>query len=335
MIVQCALSAGYAVRMTTPAIRTVTVPDEELLEALQPAPAGIRLARWNFTSAPVGAELAEIDAVVLPYMSQKDVTEQLRSVPGLKLVQTQTTGYEGVPEMAGEGVAVASAAGVHAAATAEMAIGLAITSLRGIDVAVRNQRDGVWRPERFPGLADRRVLLLGVGGIGEEIAKRLEPFEVELTRVGSAARDDARGHVHGSDELIDLAARHDVLIVITPLSDSTRGLVGKELLAALPDGALVINVARGAVVDSEALTEEVVSGRLRAAVDVFDPEPIPGGHPLWSTENAIITPHNGGNTGAFWPRVVRLLRGQLEALAAGKEPDNLVVRGGWASAPEQ
>jgi phosphoglycerate dehydrogenase-like enzyme len=321
--------------MTPPSIRTVTVPDSDLLEALQPAPAGINLVVWDFKQAPVGADLEDVDVAVLPYMQRGDLSDQLQSAPALKLVQTQSTGYEGVPEMAGDGVAVCSAAGVHAAATAEMAVGLAIASLRGIDVAVLNQREGRWSPARFPGLADRRVLLLGVGGIGEEIAKRLDPFEVDLTRVGSTARTDERGRVHGSDELVDLAGRHDVLIIITPLSDSTRGLVGREVLAALPDGALVVNVARGAVVDSEALTAEVVSGRLRAAVDVFDPEPIPAGHPLWGAENAIITPHNGGNTGAFWPRIVRLLRRQLEALAEGREPANLVVPGLWASVREE
>lgn len=315
--------------MTPPAIRTVSVPDRDLLDALQPAPGGLDLVVWDFKDAPVGADLEDIDVAILPYMQRGNLSDQLQSAPALKLVQTQSTGYEGVAEMAGDGVAVCSAAGVHAAATAEMAVGLAIASLRGIDVAVRNQREGQWKPARYPGLADRSVLLLGVGGIGEEIAKRLDPFEVELTRVGSTARSDERGQVHGSDELVELAARHDVLIVITPLSDSTRGLVGREVLAALPDGALVVNVARGPVVDSEALTAEVVSGRLRAAVDVFDPEPIPAGHPLWSAENAIITPHNGGNTGAFWPRIVRLLRRQLEALAAGQEPANLVVRGPW------
>lgn len=326
-----AIRSRYADRMTAPAIRTVTVPDRDLLEALQPLPEGINLALWDFETAPVGADLEDIDVAVLPYMSRGDYSEQLQSAPALKLVQTQSTGYEGVPEMAGEGVAVCSAAGVHAAATAEMAVGLAISSLRGIDVAVRNQREGVWSPGRFPGLADRRVLLLGVGGIGEEIARRLDAFEVELTRVGSSARSDARGQVHSSEDLVELAAGHDVLIIITPLLDSTRGLVGRKVLAALPDGALVVNVARGAVVDSDALTEEVVNGRLRAALDVFDPEPIPAGHPLWAAENAIITPHNGGNTGAFWPRIVRLLRRQLEALAAGQEPANLVVPGPWGS----
>lgn len=315
--------------MTPPAIRTVTVPDDDLLEALQPVPEGINLARWDFRSAPVGADLNDIDVVVLPYMLKVDLTEELASVPGLKLVQTQSTGYEDAVRMVDSGVGVASASGVHAAATAEMALGLAIASLRGIDVAVRNQAAGVWKPARFPGLADRKVLLLGVGGIGEEIAKRLDAFEVELTRVGSSARMDQRGQVHGSDELVDLAANHDVLIIITPLNDSTRGLVGKDVLAALPDGALVVNVARGAVVDSDALTAEVLSGRLSAAVDVFDPEPIPEGHPLWAAENAIITPHNGGNTGAFQPRIQRLLRNQLKALAAGGTPINLMVPGPW------
>ncbi|KRF05731.1 hydroxyacid dehydrogenase [Arthrobacter sp. Soil782] len=315
--------------MTAPTIRTVTVPDQYLLEALSPAPAGITLAVWDFKGEPLGADLREVDVAVLPYMARGDFSSQLQSAPALKLVQTQSTGYEGVPEMAGAGVAVCSAAGVHAAATAEMAIGLAITSLRGINVAVLNQRERVWKPERFPGLADRRVLLLGVGGIGEEIANRLAAFEVELTRVGRTARTDQRGQVHGSDELLGLAANHDVLIIITPLSDSTRGLVGRDVLAALPDGALVINVARGPVVDSEALTAEVVSGRLHAAIDVFDPEPLPANHPLWGADNAIITPHNGGNTGAFLPRIVRLLRRQLEAFAAGREPVNLVVPGPW------
>ncbi|BBE23142.1 hypothetical protein MN0502_20250 [Arthrobacter sp. MN05-02] len=119
------------------------------------------------------------------------------------------------------------------------------------------------------------------------------------------------------------------MIVITPLTDATRGLVGREVLAALPDGALVINVARGAVVDTEALTSEAVAGRLKAALDVVDPEPLPEGHPLWSAPGVIITPHVGGNTGAFPPRILALLRRQVELLGSGQEPVNLVRRGTW------
>lgn len=316
--------------MTLP-LRTVTVPDSRLLGQLSPLPEGLDVGVWDLRADPVGVRQDDVQAVVLPYADAGSVLGSLAAVPRLALVQTQTTGFDGVREAVGPDVAIATASGVHAAATAELAIGLALASLRGIDVAARDQRAGLWRPERRLSLADRRVVLVGVGGIGREIARRLAPFEVELTRVGHSARDDDHGHVHGTDELVDLAGGADVLIVITPLTDETRGLIGAEVLAAMPDGALVVNVARGPVVDSAALTAEVVSGRLHCAIDVFDPEPMPTDHPLWQAENALITPHVGGNTSAFEPRVVALLSRQLTAIAAGQTPDNLVQHGPFTS----
>jgi phosphoglycerate dehydrogenase-like enzyme len=310
-------------------ITTLTVPSEELFQALSPSAGGIRLAVWDFEDDPVGMDPREVDAAVLPYTGNPDLRAALPRAARLRLVHTQTTGYDGVSDLVGPGVGIATASGVHAAATAELAIGLALASLRGIDDAVRNQRDGLWRPRRYPGLADRRVLLVGVGGIGSEILRRLETFEVSVTRVGSSARDDDYGHVHASSELEELAPHHDLVILITPLTDATQGLVSAGVLAALPDGALVVNVARGAVVDTDALTKEVLSGRLKAAVDVIDPEPLPAGHPLWQAPGAIISPHVGGNTGAFWPRIVRLLEGQLRLLNSGAAPKNLVQGGPW------
>lgn len=310
-------------------IQTITFPDRELLQAVQPLPEGIRGAVWDLQNEPQDIEFADIHAVVLPYLGPKPL-ESLTKAPNLKMVHTQSTGYDGVPQAVGSDVAVASAAGVHAASTAELALALILASLRGIDDAVRDQAAAHWNPQRRLSLADRKVLLLGVGGIGKEIARRLEPFDVELTRVGSSARDDDDGHVHGADELVELAGGAEVLVVITPLSDATHHLVNAEVLAAMPDGALVVNVARGAVVDSEALTAEVVGGRLRAAIDVFDPEPIPEDHPLWKAEGALIVPHNGGNTSAFYPRIVKLLQSQLSRLAAGARPDNLVQPGPFA-----
>ncbi|AUI51933.1 2-hydroxyacid dehydrogenase [Arthrobacter crystallopoietes] len=308
-------------------IKTITFPDRELLEAVQPLPDGIRATVWDFRDDPVDVDLAEVDAVVLPYLNAQTVLGSLSRAGNLKFVQAQTTGIDGVREAVGANVTVASAAGVHAASTAELAVGLVLASLRGIDKAAQDQLEGRWRHERRLSLADRRVLLVGVGGIGAEISKRLIPFDVELTRVGSQARDDNEGHVHSKDELIQLAANTDVLIVITPLTEGTRGLIGREVLAALPDGALLVNVARGGVVDSEALTAEVVSGRISCAIDVFDPEPIPATHPLWQAENALITPHVGGDTSAFFPRIVHLLKRQLDALGTGSEPENLVQQG--------
>lgn len=311
-------------------VQTITVPSEDLLESLRPLPEGIRAGVWDLAGDPQGLDYGEIDAVVLPYAAGRNWRQALDRVPGLKMIQAQTTGYDGLPELVGPDVAVASAAGVHAAGTAELALTLMLASLRGIDDAVRNAQSGTWSSRRYPGLADRRVLMVGVGGIGAAIAQRLEPFEVELTRVGTRARTDERGTVHGTDELVELARTAEVLVVITPLTGETRHLIGREVLAALPDGSLVVNVARGPVVDTEALTAEVLSGRLHAALDVVDPEPLPADHPLWKAPNAIITPHVGGNTEAFVPRIQKLLKEQVGRLARGEEPENLVRPGPWA-----
>jgi phosphoglycerate dehydrogenase-like enzyme len=170
-------------------------------------------------------------------------------------------------------------------------------------------------------------LLVGVGGIGQEIARRLEPFEVHITRVGSSERTDEHGKIHASAALPKLAPIHDVLIAVLPLNEHTHHLLDAEVLAALPNDALIVNVGRGAVVDTAALTKEVLSGRLQCALDVMDPEPLPDDHPLWTAPNALITPHIGGNASAFEPRIVELLKAQLQALAKGEAPANLVQRG--------
>ena len=169
-----------------------------------------------------------------------------------------------------------------------------------------------------PALADKRVLVLGYGSIGRAIAARLTPFEVQVTAVASSARDgdDLVPSVHAVAQLPSLLPQHDVVIVIVPLSPATTRLVDADFLAAMPDGALLVNVARGGVVDTDALVREAASGRLLAALDVTDPEPLPPGHPLWSTPGVLITPHVGGASSAFRPRAVRLVRDQLKAYAA-------------------
>ncbi|MBU8898684.1 2-hydroxyacid dehydrogenase [Corallococcus sp. M34] len=312
-------------------IRHVTLPEQWLLDALQPLPPALRVGLWDLQSEPQGLALGDIEAVVLPYIGAVKRLPALQRVPRLRLVHTLTTGYDGVLAAVGDDVTVVTASGVHAASTAELAIGLMLASLRGIDLAARDQPEGRWNHVTRTSLADRKVLLVGVGGIGREIARRLAPFEVTLARVGTHARDDADGHVHGVTELVALARDAEILVVITPLTESTRGLVDARVLAALPDGALVVNVARGPVVDTAALTAEVLKGRLRAALDVMEPEPLPPGHPLWTAPGVLITPHLGGDTSAFAPRAIRLLRAQLARLAAGQPLDN-VVRPGFTRA---
>jgi phosphoglycerate dehydrogenase-like enzyme len=300
----------------------VTVPDERWL-GLWPAgeePVDVRL--WDMTGDPPGAP----ELVVLPYMDAGAVLHRLAELPGLRVVQTLSAGYDNVLPQVPEGVTLATASGVHDASTAELAAGLAIAALRGIPDFVRAAEREVWAAGTRTSLADRQVLLVGAGSVGSAIADRLAPFEVGLTRVGTHARDDARGRVHANAELAELLPRHEVVVLACPLTEATRGMVDAAFLAAMPDGALLVNVARGPVVVTDALVAELASGRLLAALDVTDPEPLPPGHPLWSLPNALVSPHVGGDTTAFPPRARALLKDQLERYAAGADLRNVVKR---------
>ncbi|HVL61911.1 MAG TPA: NAD(P)-dependent oxidoreductase, partial [Microbacterium sp.] len=169
-------------------------------------------------------------------------------------------------------------------------------------------------------------LLLGYGGVGRAIEARLAPFEVELVRVASRARDDAEGHIHGIDELPELLPTADIVIVGVPLTDATTGLVDGAFLSAIPDGALVVNIARGGVADTKAVLQHATRGRLRYATDVTDPEPLPTGHPLFDLPNVLVSPHVGGASTAMMPRMARLLRDQIERMSRGEQPRNVVLR---------
>jgi phosphoglycerate dehydrogenase-like enzyme len=298
----------------------VTVPDERWLGLWPPGEEPVDVRVWDMTGpAPVDPMV-----VVLPYIGASALLGRLAELPSLRVVQTLTAGYENVLPHVPDGVMFATAAGVHDSSTAELAVGLAIAALRGFPDFVRAAERGVWTSGTRPALADRRVLLVGTGGVGSAIADRLAPFEVEVTRVGTRARDDDRGHVHAADELAELLPRHEVVVLATPLTDATRGMVDAAFLAAMPDGALLVNVSRGPVVVTAALVAELEAGRLLAAVDVTDPEPLPPDHPLWRAPNVLISPHVGGDTTAFPPRARALLRDQLERFAAGRPLRNVV-----------
>jgi phosphoglycerate dehydrogenase-like enzyme len=299
---------------------TVSLPDQEWIDDVGPAPAGVQVVPWDLTGPPPDRA---VGVVVPPYLGDRSELRRLAELPELRLVQTLTAGYEDVLPYLPDGVALANAAGVHDASTAELAVGLLIAALRGLPAHVRSQAAGRWKPSFGRSLADRRVLLIGHGGVGRAVHRRLQGFEVEVTPVASRARDGVRG----IDELPDLLPDHDVVVLTVPLTEATRGLVDAAFLARLPDGALVINVARGAVVDTDALLAEVRRGRLAAAVDVVDPEPLPAGHPLWAEPGFLLTPHVGGASSAFRPRAVALLRDVLQRLGSGQPPDRIVVPG--------
>jgi phosphoglycerate dehydrogenase-like enzyme len=244
-------------------------------------------------------------------------------LPSLRLVQTLTAGYDDFIPLLPTGVQLCNAAGVHDASTAELVIALMIASLRGFPDFVRAQATGSWAHSPRPALADRRVLVVGFGSVGRAVADRLAGFEVDIVPVASRARPG----VAGAEELPRLLPSADVVVLTVPLTAQTRGMVDAEFLARLPDGALLVNAARGPVVDTEALLAELRAGRILAALDVTDPEPLPADHPLWHAPGVLISPHVGGNTSAFLPRAYRLLQGQLERWVAGLPLQNVVVEG--------
>jgi phosphoglycerate dehydrogenase-like enzyme len=305
----------------------VSVPEQSYAAGLAGVE-GVEPVVWDLSSPHERG--AEFRLVVPPYMGPPPAAEVLAALPVLDAVQLLTAGYENVLDRVPAGVTLCNGAGIHDASTAELALALMLAAQRDLPTHVMAQSSSSWAmPRIWDALADKRVLVVGYGQIGQAIVRRVLPFEVEVTVVASRRRggDELVDVVHGIDELSELAPAADVLVLIVPLTDATRRLVDADLLARLPDGALVVNVARGGVVDTDALVAECATGRLRAALDVTDPEPLPVGHPLWTTPGVLITPHVGGATTAMAPRAVALLRRQVEALRDGRPLDNVVRAG--------
>jgi phosphoglycerate dehydrogenase-like enzyme len=304
----------------------ISLPDRDWMDFVGPME-GVEIVPWDLAGEPPRRD--EVSFVVPPYLGSP-AWQRLGLLPGLRVVQLLTAGYETALAALPAGVQLANASGVHDASTAELAVTLTLSSLRGIPNFVVAQGRSQWLPsEYWPSLADKKVLILGYGGIGAAIARRLSGFEVTLTAVASRARvgDELVASVHGADELPSLLPEQDVVIVIVPLSDATNGLVDREFLASMRDGSLLVNVSRGKVVDTQALLEVTATGRIRAALDVTDPEPLPADHPLWRTPGVLISPHVGGASSAFVPRAVALLRDQIGAFAGGRPLLNVVHTG--------
>jgi phosphoglycerate dehydrogenase-like enzyme len=269
----------------------------------------------------VEGDLGAVGFYVPPYMGRIETLQLMSGLPSLEVVQLLTIGYDAALPLCPPGVTMCNAVGVHEASTAELAIGLMLASLRGIDRFARAMPEGSWQHERLPTLADRRVLVIGAGGVGMAIVDRLRPFEVQVTVVARRARP---GVVPVTD-LDRLLPQSDVVVVAVPLSPETERLVDAGFLASMPDGALLVNVARGLVVDTDSLLREVSSGRLRAALDVTDPEPLPADHPLWRAPGVLISPHVGGDASAFLPRARELVADQLARWRHGRQLRNVVT----------
>jgi len=282
-------------------------------DVIPQVPSSLEVAVYDGESPPPEG-LDEVDFYVLPYTFAPEPLRLLERMPALRVVQSLTAGYEHILPYLRPGVRLCNAGRLHDTSTAELALTLMLASLRGVPDFVRGQDAAQWRYARYPSLANRTVLIVGYGGIGSAIERRLAGFEVEVLRVARRARDG----VSTMDELPDLLPLADVVVLCVPLTNETTGLVDKEFLSRMRDGALLVNVARGKVVDTQALLAELHSGRLRAALDVTDPEPPPADHPLWRAPGLLLSPHVGGNSTAFLPRAKRLIVEQLTRYATGE-----------------
>jgi lactate dehydrogenase-like 2-hydroxyacid dehydrogenase len=239
-------------------------------------------------NAPLDSDAIESVTFYVPeYMSGRAGLEPVRRMPNLAHLQLANAGFDDAIEFARSGLTIHNARGVHDMSTAEL------------------------------------VGIIGFGSIGQTIARMMEPFDVEVVPFTSSGRNST----NTLDALESLLPTLDVVVLILPATPDTVGLVDAEFLRRMKDDALLVNVARGPIVDTDALVAELRTGRLRAAVDVTDPEPLPPGHPLWSLDNVIISPHVGGNSTAFEPRMRALVRAQLDKLVSGEPLDNVVLRG--------
>jgi phosphoglycerate dehydrogenase-like enzyme len=258
--------------------------------------------------------IEDVQFYVPPYESLRADAELVSRMPRLEVVQTMTAGVEHIRRFVPDGVLLCNGRGIHDASTAELALTLTLASLRGIPGFVRAQDRQRWTHRPLQALADKRVLIVGYGQIGAAIEDRLWPFEVSaVDRVARTARDG----VHAEQDLPRLLPHADVVILVVPATDETRGMVDRDFLRRMKDGALLVNVARGSIVVSDDLLAELRTGRISAAVDVTDPEPLPVHHPLWSAPNLLVSPHVGGATSAMLPRAHKLVREQLQRFAMG------------------
>ncbi len=268
--------------------------------------------------APDGVQVrgfGDPDGVEVAVPRTGDDVRALGGLGDLRLVQTMSAGTDWVEDHVPGGVTLANARGARDEAMAEWVLGALLGVFTGL---LESARTPGWRSGSVVELGGRRVVILGMGSIGRAVAGRLEAFGMVVEGVGRARLG----------ELPELLARADVLIELTPLTDATRGHVGAERLARLPDGALFVNAGRGATVDTDALLAELESGRLRAVLDVVEPEPLPDEHPLWRAPGLLaLTSHWAGDSDAADERALRLVAAQLERLQHGEALENVVSSG--------
>ena len=299
----------------------VLVPWKEIRDAVADLDLGVEV----FTGeAPGPADLDDVAFFTVPY-DQPFGTEPIARMPHVQVIQALTAGYDNLLGLLPDGAVLCNAQGLHDASTAEHALALILAAQRELPRWTRAQDQRHWDHAHTRSLADSRVVIVGYGSIGTALAMRLRACEADV--VGVARRPRPDGGVRGAAQLDALLPSADIVVLVTPLTPDTAGLMDARRLALLPDGALVVNVGRGPVLDTSAMLAEAAAGRLRAALDVTDPEPLPADHPLWTCPNVIITPHVAGGAAAFYPHAARFVADQIRRFAGGEPLMNVVVPG--------
>ena len=294
---------------------------------------------------PLAEEIAdEIEIDV--WLTDPYVNKALKIYPhlrGVKLVLSLMAGWEWIPEVVGPHVTICNARGAHNTSTAEWTVGAILAMFKHFPFYLDVQREGLWKrrfeatenyvritgdtrplypPVLLEELTGKTVLLVGHGAIGKTIEQMLAPFQVRLLRVARTARTEPE--VHTVSELDRLLPQADVVVLILPHTPESHQLIGKPQLSLMRQGALLVNAARGPIVDTDALVEALQVGRIRAALDVTDPEPLPQGHPLWSCPNLLLTPHVAGSSPQFGPRCLQTAAEELRRFMQGEPLRNMV-----------
>jgi phosphoglycerate dehydrogenase-like enzyme len=300
----------------------VWIPDADGIEHLGSLPPGVEIEVFDGGEA-MPSDPGTVRFWVPPFLSNRKVGASLAPMVGLDVVQLMSAGAEAWADQIPDGVTLCDARGVHDSSTSEWVVTAILASLRGFVGFARDQAARRWNQHGTDELAGKRVLIVGAGSIGNAVRRRLEPFGADVVGVARRGRDG----VHAVAELPTLLPDADVVVLLMPLTDATRGMVDAEFLASMKVGALLVNAARGPIVDTDALVKELASERLFAAIDVTDPEPLPNDHPLWTVPNLLLTPHVGGAVPGLRARAYRLVGEQLRRYAEGAPLENVVTDG--------
>lgn len=302
----------------------VLVPDEVGERTLRLID-GLHVVRYQ-EAGDLLRSTTDAEVLIPGFKSCEDTPALLAQLPALRLVQLLSAGAERWLHRLPRGVQLSDCRGAHSAITAEWVLAGVLSILREFPVFLRNQDRGQWERHPSETLIGKRVLLIGAGHVANEVVTRLQAFDVAA--IGRVARTGRPG-VHPVEALPTLLPDHEIVVLLVPLTAATRHMVDRQFLAAMPAGAVLINASRGPVVDTDALLAALQDGRVRAVLDVTDPDPLPGDHPLWTAPGVLITPHVAGiDTRPAWrQRAYDVVRAQLSAVARGERPPNLVVNG--------